>query len=79
MMMSGNLPPHQEPSSGSDDSVDEEDVEPEDGTQEATNVGAVLSFTVPPPVLAIPNITFSSVCVESSINSSTCMNINSTM
>jgi hypothetical protein len=28
---SGNLPPHQEPSSGSA-SVDEEDVEPEDGT-----------------------------------------------
>jgi hypothetical protein len=30
---SGNLPPHQEPSSGSEDSVDEEDVEPEDGTR----------------------------------------------
>jgi hypothetical protein len=30
--VSGNLPPHQEPSSGSEDSVDEEDVEPEDGT-----------------------------------------------
>jgi hypothetical protein len=29
---SGNLPPHQEPSSGSKDSVDEEDVEPEDDT-----------------------------------------------
>jgi hypothetical protein len=26
-----NLPPHQEPSSGSENSVDEEDVEPEDG------------------------------------------------
>jgi hypothetical protein len=30
---SGNLPPHQEPSSGSEDSVDEEDVEREDGTR----------------------------------------------
>jgi hypothetical protein len=30
--VSDNLPPHQEPSSGSEDSVDEEDVEPEDGT-----------------------------------------------
>jgi hypothetical protein len=29
---SGNLPPHQEPSSGPEDSVDKEDVEPEDGT-----------------------------------------------
>jgi hypothetical protein len=29
---SGNLPPHQEPSSGSEDSVGEEDVEPENGT-----------------------------------------------
>jgi hypothetical protein len=29
---SGNLPPHQEPSSGSEASVDEQDVEPEDGT-----------------------------------------------
>jgi hypothetical protein len=25
---SGNLPPHQEPSSGSEDSVDKDDVEP---------------------------------------------------
>jgi hypothetical protein len=67
---SGNLPPHQGPSSGSEDSVDEEVVEPEDGTwqTEATNVGASLSFTVPPPVLAIPNITCSSTCVESSID-----------
>jgi hypothetical protein len=38
------------------------------GTPEATNVDAVLSFSVTPPVLAIPNITFSSVCVESSID-----------
>jgi hypothetical protein len=29
---SGNLSPHQEPSSGSEDNVDEEDVEPEDDT-----------------------------------------------
>jgi hypothetical protein len=72
---SGNLPPHQEPFSGSEDSVDKKHVEPEDGTREATNVGAVLSFSVPPPVLAIPNIKFSSMCVESSINGSTFMNI----
>jgi hypothetical protein len=29
---SGNLPPHQQPFSGSEDSVDKEDMEPEDGT-----------------------------------------------
>jgi hypothetical protein len=29
---SGNLPPHQEPSSGSEDNLDEKDVEPENGT-----------------------------------------------
>jgi hypothetical protein len=29
---SGNLPRHQEPSSGSEDSGDEEDVKPEEGT-----------------------------------------------
>jgi hypothetical protein len=64
---SGNLPPHQEPSSGSED---EEDVELEDGTcrPEATYVGAALSFIVPPPVLAIANIMRSSACVESSID-----------
>jgi hypothetical protein len=30
--VSGNLPPHQEPFSGYEDTVDKEDVEPEDGT-----------------------------------------------
>jgi hypothetical protein len=52
---SGSLPPHQEPFSGSEDSVDEEDVEPEMalGRLETTNVGAALSFNVPPPVLVI--------------------------
>jgi uncharacterized membrane protein len=34
------------------------------GRPEATNVGAALLFTVPPPGLAIPNITGSSVPLE---------------
>jgi hypothetical protein len=38
------------------------------GRLEATNVCAALSFNVPPPVLAIPNITCSSACVQSSID-----------
>jgi hypothetical protein len=38
------------------------------GRPEATNVGAALSFIVPPPVLAIANIMRSSACVESSID-----------
>jgi hypothetical protein len=38
------------------------------GRPEATNVGAALSFSVPPPLLAVPNITCSFACVESSIN-----------
>jgi hypothetical protein len=63
---SGNLPPQQEPSSGSEDTAHEEVVAL--GTPEATNVGADLLYSVLPPVLTIPNITFSSACVESSID-----------
>jgi hypothetical protein len=38
------------------------------GRPEAANVGAALSFSVPPSVLAIPNITCSSACVDFSID-----------
>jgi hypothetical protein len=39
---SGNLPPHQEPSSGSEDGGDEEDLRIERGRPETTNVGLSL-------------------------------------
>jgi hypothetical protein len=65
--VNGNLPPHQEPSSGSEDGGGEEEVEPEDGmwqTGSSRNVSAALPFIGPTPGLAIPNITCSSTPLE---------------
>jgi hypothetical protein len=64
---SRNLQSLQEPSSRSEDSGDEEQVDPEDGTWQTgsnRNVGAALPFTDPTPGLAVSNITFSSTHLE---------------
>jgi hypothetical protein len=59
----GNLPPHQEPSSGSEDSGDAEQVDPENGTWQTgsnRNVDVALPLTGPTSRLATPNIICSS-------------------
>jgi hypothetical protein len=59
----GNLPSHQEPSSGFEDSGDEEQLDPDDGKWQ-TGSNRTLSFTGPKLGLAIPNVTCSATPLE---------------
>jgi hypothetical protein len=60
---SDKFPCHQKPSCSSEDSEDDEEVEPEGGTWQTIsnrNVCAALPFTGPPPGVTAPNIDRSS-------------------
>jgi hypothetical protein len=64
---SDKFPRHQEPSCSSEDSGDDEEVEPEAGTWQTRsnrNVCAALPFTGPPPGVTAPNIDRNSTPLE---------------